>query len=82
MDSFIKLHKINFSPPSFSIALDIGTTNLVASLYDNVSDKIVSEVKVENPQIIFGSDILTRMQHAMLDKAEDLNKCLIEGVNT
>ena len=82
MGSFIKLHEINFSPPSFSIALDIGTTNLAALLYDNFSGKIISEVKVENPQISFGSDILTRMQHAMLDKAEDLNKCLIEGVNT
>ena len=82
MDPFIKLHEINFSPPSFSIALDIGTTNLVAALYDNVSQKVVSEVKVENPQIIFGSDILTRMHHAMLDKAEEVCRHLMDGVNT
>lgn len=82
MVPFIKLHKINFSPPSFSIALDIGTTNLVASLYDNVSQKVVSEVKVENPQIIFGSDILTRMHHAMLDKEEEVCRHLMDGVNT
>ena len=82
MDPFIKLHKINFSPPSFSVALDIGTTNLAASLYDNVSDKVISEVKVVNPQISFGSDILTRMQHWMLDKEEEVCRHLIEGVNT
>ena len=67
---------------SFAIALDIGTTNLVASLYDNVSGKVVSEVKVENPQITFGSDILTRMHHAMLDKEEEVCRHLMEGVNT
>jgi uncharacterized 2Fe-2S/4Fe-4S cluster protein (DUF4445 family) len=67
---------------SFSIALDIGTTNLAALLYDNVSGKVVSEVKVENPQITFGSDILTRMHHAMLDKEEEVCRHLMEGVNT
>ena len=81
MDPFIKLHKTSFTPPSFSIALDIGTTNLAASLYDNVSEKIVSEIKVENPQISSGSDIITRMHHAMLDKKEEVYKQLMEGVN-
>jgi len=66
---------------SFSIALDIGTTNLAASLYDNVSGKAISEVKVENPQISFGSDILTRMHHAMLDREEEVCRHLMEGVN-
>ena len=67
---------------SFSIALDLGTTNLVAALYDNVLQRIVADIKIDNPQIIFGSDILTRMHHAMLDKAEELNQCLLDGVNT
>ena len=66
---------------SYSIALDLGTTNLVAALYDNVSQRIVCERKVENPQIVFGSDILTRMHHAMLDKAEELRQSLLDGVN-
>ena len=66
---------------SYSVALDIGTTNLAASLYDNVSGEVVSEVKLENPQISFGSDILTRMHHAMLGKEEEVSRLLIEGVN-
>ena len=41
-----------------------------------------SEIKVENPQISFGSNILTRMHHAMLDKEEEVCRHLIEGVNT
>jgi uncharacterized 2Fe-2S/4Fe-4S cluster protein (DUF4445 family) len=67
---------------SYSVALDLGTTNLVAALYDNVSQRIVSEVKVENPQIAYGSDILTRMHHAMLDKAEEIRQCLMDGANS
>jgi uncharacterized 2Fe-2S/4Fe-4S cluster protein (DUF4445 family) len=70
------------APSSYSVALDLGTTNLVAALYDNVAQRVVSEVKVENPQIAYGSDILTRMHHAMLDKAEELNRLLMYGVNS
>jgi uncharacterized 2Fe-2S/4Fe-4S cluster protein (DUF4445 family) len=67
---------------SYSIALDLGTTNLVAELYDNILQRVVSEVKVENPQIAFGSDILTRMHHAMLDRAEEVNQNLLYGVSS
>ncbi|MBI4683180.1 MAG: DUF4445 domain-containing protein [Nitrospirae bacterium] len=66
---------------SCSIALDLGTTNLVGALFDNVSQRVISELKLENPQTTFGSDILTRMHHAMLDKAEEVSKCLLNGVN-
>ena len=67
---------------SFSVALDLGTTNLVAALYDNLSERVVCETKLENPQIAFGSDILTRMQHAMSGKADEVNQCLLEGVQS
>lgn len=66
---------------SYSAALDLGSTNLVAALYDNVSQCVVSEVKVVNPQIKFGSDILTRMQHSMSGKAEEVSQCLMDGVD-
>ncbi len=67
---------------SYSIALDIGTTTLALALYNNVSRSIVAELKVDNPQISFGSDILTRMQQAMTGSADELNQCLIAGINT
>ncbi len=68
-------------PSSYSVAIDLGTTNLVAELYDNRSHRVVSKVKMENPQIAYGSDILTRMHHAMLDKADEIIQCLIQGIN-
>ncbi len=66
---------------SYSIALDLGTTNLVAALYNNITETVITEIKVENPQIEFGSDILTRMHYSMLDRAEEVNQYLMNGVN-
>ncbi len=67
---------------SYSIALDLGTTNLVALLYDNVGQKDVLTRSLENPQIEFGSDILTRMHHVMTGRAEEVYNSLIDGINS
>jgi uncharacterized 2Fe-2S/4Fe-4S cluster protein (DUF4445 family) len=66
---------------SYSIALDLGTTNLVALLYDNVAQKDVFMRSLENPQIVFGSDILTRMQHAMSSRATEVYQALTDGIS-
>ncbi|OGW26755.1 MAG: hypothetical protein A2X56_10275 [Nitrospirae bacterium GWC2_57_13] len=66
---------------SCSVALDIGTTNLVATLCDNVTGRDLSTLHVENPQIAFGSDILTRLHHAMSGRAEELFSVLVTGIN-
>ena len=67
---------------SYSVALDLGTTNLVALLYDNLAQKDVLTRSHENPQIEYGSDILTRMHHAMTGNGEDVYWVLRNGVNT
>ncbi len=66
---------------SCSVALDIGTTNLVATLCDNVTGSDLATLSVENPQIAFGSDILTRLHHAMSGRADELSGVLVKGVN-
>ncbi len=65
----------------YSIALDLGTTNLAALLIENGTGKIIAGTKTENPQITFGSDILTRMHYAMSGKADKVHEVLIDGVN-
>ncbi len=67
---------------SYSVALDLGTTNLVALLYDNLAQKEVLTRSLENPQIEYGSDILTRMHHAMTGDSEDVYRVLTNGINT
>ena len=69
------------SARSFSLALDIGTTNLVASLVDNSDQSNVLTRSVENPQIRYGSDIITRLHHAMSSSAPEVYQCLLDGIN-
>ncbi|UCD36526.1 MAG: DUF4445 domain-containing protein [Nitrospiraceae bacterium] len=66
---------------SFSVAMDLGTTNIAARLHDNVSGRVLSEAKMENPQLAFGSDILTRLHQAMTGKADELCACLRDGAS-
>lgn len=66
---------------SYSLALDLGTTNLVLLLYDNVRHSAVLTMSFENPQIAFGSDILTRMHHALSKRSEEVYDSLKRGVN-
>ncbi|HEX9019873.1 MAG TPA: ASKHA domain-containing protein [Nitrospirota bacterium] len=66
---------------SYSIALDLGTTNLAALLYDNIACRDVLARNLENPQISFGSDILTRMHNAMSAGAEGVYRSLCDGIN-
>lgn len=66
---------------SYSVALDIGTTNLVGLLYDNIAQRDVVTRSLENPQIEHGSDILTRLHHAMAGNGEDGYRVLRNGVN-
>ena len=66
---------------SYSIALDLGTTNLVALLFDNMAQEDVLTQSLENPQIAFGSDIMTRMHCAMSDRIDDVYRALLDGVN-
>jgi len=46
------------------LALDLGTTHLEASLMDLLSGKVLERGTVENGQLEFGSDILTRIHFA------------------
>jgi uncharacterized 2Fe-2S/4Fe-4S cluster protein (DUF4445 family) len=66
---------------SYSLALDLGSTNLAGLLYDNLARRDVLTRSIENPQIEFGADILTRMHHAMSGNAQNVYRVLQKGVN-
>jgi uncharacterized 2Fe-2S/4Fe-4S cluster protein (DUF4445 family) len=64
-----------------AVAVDIGTTNIAASLYDMNTGEKIGYREVENPQIAEGTDVLTRMHIAMNGKGAELHQLLMEGVN-
>ena len=56
--SFDKNKKL---PPSYGIALDIGTTTIALYLCDMNSGRVLSSMSVKNPQAIYGDDVMSRI---------------------
>lgn len=65
----------------YGAALDIGSTNMAASLFDLVEGRRVGEMERENPQTAEGLDVLTRMHAAMGGAGGRLHRLLVEGIN-
>jgi uncharacterized 2Fe-2S/4Fe-4S cluster protein (DUF4445 family) len=68
----------------YGVALDVGTSKLVASLYSLASGELLKTEGIENPQLRFGEDIMSRLSYAAVSSQtrEELQKAVIEGVNT
>ncbi len=66
----------------FGIAVDIGTTNVVASIFDLNMMERVAERAMTNPQTAYGEDILSRMHHAMSSGVTGLRHALVGGLNS
>jgi uncharacterized 2Fe-2S/4Fe-4S cluster protein (DUF4445 family) len=71
----------NTAAPIYGIALDVGTTTVVARLVDLESGGIVATQSFENPQCFAGSDIMSRIAAAASDAERRLQRTLIAYVN-
>ncbi len=59
---------IGFSPVSrrtLGLAVDLGTTNVAGFLVDLQSGARVASLGIENPQVAWGADVVSRMNHAI-----------------
>lgn len=52
------------APPLYGVAVDIGTSKLIAYLFDLRHGRLVDHEAVENPQMRFGEDVISRIAHA------------------
>jgi len=66
---------------AFGLALDIGSTNMECSVFDLSSGEKVAVAEAENPQVEYGSDVLTRAQHSMMGRFDLLSGSLLGGIN-
>ena len=68
----------------YGIALDIGTSKLAASLFSLVSGELIATAGLENPQLRFGEDIMSRLSYSAVSEEMriTLQNAVIEGVNT
>jgi uncharacterized 2Fe-2S/4Fe-4S cluster protein (DUF4445 family) len=66
---------------ALGLALDIGSSNIECSLFDLGSGERKDAGGSGNPQMKFGADVLSRVQHAMLGESGSLTETLIAGIN-
>jgi len=68
----------------FGIAIDIGTTKVVAYLIDLKTGDTVATESIPNPQIPFGEDLMSRISYTIKEKdgADKLQTVVVGGVNS
>nr|MDO8079151.1 ASKHA domain-containing protein [Candidatus Freyarchaeota archaeon] len=79
---------IDFEPADtasrvFGFAVDIGTSKIVGYLVDLNSGEVVGVGSIENPQIAYGEDILSRISYAEegYENKQRLQNLATEGIN-
>ncbi|MEJ2658061.1 MAG: ASKHA domain-containing protein [Desulfobacterales bacterium] len=68
---------------SFGIAVDIGTTTVVASLVHLNAMKIIDTQYIMNPQVKYGEDVISRINHHVNNKdgLGEMSADIIEALN-
>jgi uncharacterized 2Fe-2S/4Fe-4S cluster protein (DUF4445 family) len=70
------------STTCYGIALDIGTTTIVASLVDLLTGQTLRTESSENPQIVFGEDVMSRIHQCIIseERLDQLNRLVVERI--
>jgi uncharacterized 2Fe-2S/4Fe-4S cluster protein (DUF4445 family) len=68
---------------TLGLAVDLGTTNVAGFLVDLQSGARVASLGIENPQVAWGADVISRMNHAIQgpDKAVELQHAASTAIN-
>jgi len=79
----VQLEAGDTSARNFGVALDVGTTTVVANLVDLASGEVASRKGTYNSQIRYGEDVITRIVYAGSEPAaaERLRACVVRDTN-
>jgi uncharacterized 2Fe-2S/4Fe-4S cluster protein (DUF4445 family) len=68
---------------TLGLAIDLGTTNVAGFLVDLQSGARLASLGIENPQVAWGADVISRMNHAIHSpaSAEELRQAAITAIN-
>lgn len=61
---------------AYAIAFDIGTTTLAGFLLDGKSGRTLASVSALNPQIAYGADVISRIQHVLENGGAEMQQCI------
>jgi uncharacterized 2Fe-2S/4Fe-4S cluster protein (DUF4445 family) len=67
----------------YGLAIDVGSTTVVAHLSDLRTGKLLATEAMMNPQVRYGEDLMSRVSYGMMhpDGAERLHEAIIEALN-
>jgi uncharacterized 2Fe-2S/4Fe-4S cluster protein (DUF4445 family) len=75
--------EFDFIPQAgYGIAVDLGTTTIVAQLIDLSSAKVIAVETILNPQVRFGSDLISRIQACLDGHAEEMTRIIRSAIGT
>ncbi len=63
-------------------ALDVGTTTLALALVSLDTGEVIKTITRTNPQVIFGADVISRIDYCNKNGVEALKKTLIDEINS
>lgn len=63
-DRVIAVYPHGQAPDLYGVAVDIGTSKIIAYLFDLEKGRLIDHEAVENPQMRFGEDVISRMAQA------------------
>jgi len=68
---------------NLSLAIDAGTTTVAVYLLDNTGDRILASGALRNPQILFGEDVMSRINAVSLSKTNlrNMQQFVVDGIN-
>lgn len=69
--------------PLLGLAVDLGTTNAAAFLLDLKTGQRLASLGLENPQVAWGADLISRINHAIKEPAaaEALRQAAVNAIN-
>jgi len=75
--------EFDFIPQSgFGIAIDLGTTTLVAQLIDLSTSKVLAVETALNPQVKFGADLISRISACLDGHATEMTRIIRSSIGT
>ena len=82
-DQICALERGDTSSQLYGYAVDIGTSKLVGVLVDLATGEALSTLFVENPQLVYGEDIMSRMSYAMKarENSVELKSSVLSAIN-
>jgi len=70
------------APDLYGAAVDVGTSKVIAYLFDLGRGRLVDQEAVENPQMRYGEDVISRIAHAVTpEQLGQVQRAVVDGIN-